>query len=103
MEQCSDVQNTSLDTSFNITNQSTQVSRLSNDGGQNNVSFLKRRLFEDEEDDVNLLPEDNEHYEEETHIVTSTQRPKFPPRCDSETEVSSNRKFYLILLIGFRN
>ncbi len=87
MEQCGDIQNTSLDTSFNNTNQSSHSSRLSNGGGgggQNNVSFLKRRLFEDEEDDVDLLPEDDET----SNIITSTQRPKSPPQCDSETEVN---------------
>jgi len=86
MEQCGDIQNTSLDTSFNNTNQSSHSSRLSNGGGgggQNNVSFLKRRLFEDE-DDVDLLPEDDET----SNIITSTQRPKSPPQCDSETEVN---------------
>jgi len=90
MEQCDDIQNTSLDTSFNNTNQSLHSSRLSNGGGgggQNNVSFLKRRLFEDEEDDVNLLPEDDDQYGQVSNVVTSTQRPKSPPRCDSETEV----------------
>jgi hypothetical protein len=82
MEQCSEIQNTSLDTSIN---QSSHSSRLSN----GNVSFLKRRLFEDEEeDDVNLLPEDDDHYGQASNIVTSTQRPKSPPRCDSETEVN---------------
>ncbi|CAF4747244.1 unnamed protein product, partial [Rotaria sp. Silwood2] len=87
MEQCGEVQNTSLDTSFNNTNQSSQSSRLSNGGGQNNVSFLKRRLFEDEEeDDVSLLPEDNDQSGHASGNVTSTQRSKLPPRCDSETE-----------------
>jgi hypothetical protein len=81
MEQCSEIQNTSLDTSIN---QSSHSSRLSN----GNVSFLKRRLFEDEEEDnVNLLPEDDELT---SNIITSTQRPKSSPRCDSETEVNSN-------------
>jgi hypothetical protein len=84
MEQCGDIQNTSLDTSFNITNQSSHSSRLSN----GNVSFLKRRLFEDEEDDVNLLPEDDDQNGHTSDVVTSTQRPKSPPRCDSETEVN---------------
>jgi hypothetical protein len=81
MEQC---ENTSLDTSFNNTNQSSHSSRLSN----GNVSFLKRRLFEDEEeeDDVNLLPEDDEQDGRTLDVVTSTQRSKSPPRCDSETE-----------------
>jgi len=82
MEQCNEIQNTSLDTSFNITNQSSQSSRLSN----GNVSFLKRRLFEDEDDDVNLLPEDEDNNEQITNAITSTQRPKSPPRCDSDTE-----------------
>lgn len=86
MEQC-EIQNNSLDTSFNNTNQSLHSSRLSNGGGQNNVSFLKRRLFEDEEEDVNLLPEDDEQI---SNVVTSTQKPKSPPRCDSETEVNLN-------------
>jgi hypothetical protein len=82
MEQC---ENTSLDTSFNNTNQSSHSSRLSN----GNVSFLKRRLFEDEEeDDVNLLPEDDEQDGRTLDVVTSTQRSKSPPRCDSETEVN---------------
>jgi hypothetical protein len=84
MEQCGDIQNTSLDTSFNITNQSSHSSRLSN----GNVSFLKRRLFEDEEDDVNLLPEDDDQNGHTSDVVTSTQRPKSPPQCDSETEVN---------------
>ncbi len=90
MEQCDEIQNTSLDTSFNNTNQSSQSSRLSNGGGgQNNVSLLKRRLFEDEEeDDVSLLPEDDEQYGPTSDIATSTQQPKSPPRCDSETEVN---------------
>jgi hypothetical protein len=82
MEQCGEIQNNSLDTSFNITNQSSHSSRLSN----GNVSFLKRRLFEDEEDDVNLLPEDDEQNEPISNVITSTQRPKSPPQCDSETE-----------------
>ena len=86
MEQCTEVQNTSLDTSFNNTNLSSQSSRLSNGGGggQSNVSFLKRRLFEDE-DDVDLLPEDDE---QDGQTITSTQKPQSPPRCDSETEVN---------------
>lgn len=89
MEQYGDIQNTSLDTSFNNTNQSLHSSRLSNGAGQNNVSFLKRRLFEDEEEeDVNLLPEDDEQSTQTSNIVTSTQRPKSPPQCDSETEVN---------------
>ncbi|CAF2149550.1 unnamed protein product [Rotaria magnacalcarata] len=85
MEQCDEIPNTSLDTSFNITN---QTSRLSNGGAQTNVSLLKRRLFEDEEeDDVNLLPDDNDQYENGSSDVTSTQRPNLPPpQCDSETE-----------------
>ena len=91
MEQCNDIQNTSLDTSFNNTNQSLHSSRLSNSGGggQNNVSFLKRRLFEnEEEDDVNLLPDDDDQqYGQVASIITSTQRPTSPPQCDSETEV----------------
>ncbi|CAF0767790.1 unnamed protein product [Rotaria sordida] len=87
MEQCSEIQNTSLDTSFNNTNQSSQSSRLSNGGGQNNVSFLKRRLFEnEEEDDVNLLAEDNDQSGHASGNITSTQISKLPPRCDSETE-----------------
>lgn len=85
MEQCNEMVNTSLDTSFNITNQSSQSSRLSTGGANANVSLLKRRLFEDEEDeDVNLLPEDDDP---SVNTVTSTQRAKSPPRCDSETEV----------------
>ncbi len=88
MEQCGEMQNTSLDTSFNNTNQSSHSSRLSNSGVQNNVSFLKRRLFEDEEDDVSLLPEDDDDQTRQaSSLVTSTQRPKSPPQCDSETEV----------------
>ncbi|CAF1132011.1 unnamed protein product [Adineta steineri] len=88
MEQCNEIQNISLDTSFNNTNQSSHSSRLSNSVGQNNVSFLKRRLFEDEDDDdVNLLPEDDDQqYGQVSNNITSTQRPKSPPRCDSETE-----------------
>jgi hypothetical protein len=93
MEQCGEIQNTSLDTSFNNTNLSSQSSRLSNGGGQNNVSFLKRRLFEDEDDDVNLLPEDDDQSGQTIETVTSTQRPKSPPQCDSETEVSSKIKY----------
>lgn len=84
MEQCNDIPNTSLETSFNVTNQSSHSSRLSN----GNVSFLKRRLFEDEEeDDVNLLPEDEESHGPSVGTVTSTQRVRSPPQCDSETEV----------------
>lgn len=88
MEQCSEVQNTSLDTSFNITNQSIHSSRLSNGGTQNNVSLLKRRLFENEEDDVCLLAEDNDQDEDVSGNVTSTQRTNLPRQCDSETEVN---------------
>jgi hypothetical protein len=90
MEQCGEMQNASLDTSFNNTNQSSHSSRLSNSGVQNNVSFLKRRLFEDEEeDDVSLLPEDDDDQTRQaSSLVTSTQRPKSPPQCDSETEVN---------------
>ncbi|UJR36786.1 hypothetical protein I4U23_029499 [Adineta vaga] len=92
MEQCTEMQTTSLDTSFNNTNQSSHSSRLSHSAVQNNVSFLKRRLFEDEEeDDVSLLPEDDDVHDQQqnrqvSNIITSTQRPKSPPRCDSETE-----------------
>jgi hypothetical protein len=90
MEQCGEMQNASLDTSFNNTNQSSHSSRLSNSGVQNNVSFLKRRLFEDEEeDDVSLLPEDDDDQTRQaSSLATSTQRPKSPPQCDSETEVN---------------
>ncbi|CAF0798291.1 unnamed protein product [Adineta ricciae] len=88
MEQCTEMQNNSLDTSFNNTNQSSHSSRLSNSGIQNNVSLLKRRLFEDEdEDDVSLLAEDEDDNRQQIlNVITSTQRPKSPPRCDSETE-----------------
>jgi hypothetical protein len=41
IEQCEDTQNTSLNTSFNNTNQS---SHLSNGDRQNNVLFLKQHL-----------------------------------------------------------
>lgn len=86
MEQCNEIANTSLETSFNVTNQSSHSSRLSN----GNVSFLKRRLFEDEEeDDVNLLAGDDEQDGPSVGTVTSTQKVRSPPRCDSETEVNS--------------
>ena len=89
MEQSNELQNTSLETSFNVTNQSSHSSRLSN----GNVSFLKRRLFEDEEDDdVNLLPEDDEQDGPSINTVTSTQKVRSPPRCDSETEVNQMNK-----------
>ena len=86
MEQCGELQNTTLDTSFDNTNASLHSSRLSAGGGTNDVSFLKRRLFEDEEDDddVNLIPEDDDPSAANT---TSTQKSKSPPRCDSDTEV----------------
>lgn len=97
MEQCNEMASASLlDTSFNVTNPSAQTSRLSSSAQTNsNVSFLKRRLFEDEdeeEEDVNLLPEDDEV---QVNIVTSTQRAKSPPRCDSETEVNNENLFFL--------
>lgn len=89
MEQCNEMENNTLDNSFNNTNPSLQSSRISTSNA--NVSFLKRRLFEDEEEeeeDVSLLPEDDEQSSEK---VTSTQRPKSPPRCDSETEVKKKK------------
>lgn len=90
MEQCNEMENNTLDTSFNATNPSLQSSRLSTSNAAN-VSFLKRRLFEDEDDeDVSLLPEDDDPHQEPIDTVTSTQRPKSPPRCDSETEVKQN-------------
>lgn len=99
MEQCNEMENNTLDTSFNATNPSLQSSRLSASNAAN-VSFLKRRLFEDEDDeDVSLLPEDDDPHQEPIDTVTSTQRPKSPPRCDSETEVkkttTTNEKFSL--------
>lgn len=105
MEQCNEMENNTLDTSFNATNPSLQSSRLST-GNAANVSFLKRRLFEDEDDeDVSLLPEDDDPHQEPIDTVTSTQRPKSPPRCDSETEVKrkgQNEKFSLCNSIIFR-
>ena len=87
MEQCGETVNASLDTSFNNTNPSLHSSRLSNGASNSNVSFLKRRLFEDEDEDadVSLLPDEDD--EQPSSTVTSTQKPKSPPRCDSETEV----------------
>lgn len=96
MEQSNDIQNTSLETSFNVTNQSSHSSRLSN----GNVSFLKRRLFEDEDDeDVNLLPEDDGP---SMNTVTSTQKVRSPPQCDSETEVNENMQMKINMYSFFR-
>lgn len=91
MEQCGETVNASLDTSFNNTNPSLHSSRLSNGASNSNVSFLKRRLFEDEDEDadVSLLPDEDD--EQASSTVTSTQKPKSPPRCDSETEVRDEK------------